>query len=217
MIQHPGGDDAPGSWQIIVGDQSDRLAAGVPPVELATCATLMIRAAGLKNPHVVIAPSSTACFFVKLTPSDDIDARDRAALTYELEDHLPIDAESMVADFVKIESPAEIAGTFGSLAIPIHPWHEIVEAFESADLPVRSIVPSAVLAARAASDGGDLAETVRWLLIDGPRCDCICVRNETILSWNHLSVETSAMKTTVVARSIGSRSNGCRRSGREAT
>ena len=87
-----------------------------------------------------------------------------------------------------------MAGSFGSLAIPIHPWHEIVEAFESADLPVRSIVPSAVLAARAASDGGDLAESVRWLLIDGPHCDCICVRNETILSWNHLPVETSAPK-----------------------
>ena len=37
VIQHPGGDDTPGSWQIIVGDQSDRIAAGVPPVELATC------------------------------------------------------------------------------------------------------------------------------------------------------------------------------------
>ena len=201
VVQHPAGNGsqsdsvaANGGWEIIVGDQSDRLAADVPPGELAVCANLLAQTAGIKNLNVVIAPASTSCFFVKLKPSDDIDLRDRAALTYELEDHLPIDAESMAADFVPIESPSGEAGTIGALAIPLHPWHSIVEAFESADLPVRSLVPSSVLAARERSEGGDLAETVRWLLVDGPRCDCICVRNETILSWNHLATDESALR-----------------------
>tara|TARA_R110002049_G_scaffold4601_5_gene32727 strand:+ start:1015032 stop:1016444 length:1413 start_codon:yes stop_codon:yes gene_type:complete len=185
---------ASGGWEIIVGDQSERLAATVPPSELAVCATLLAKTAGVKKLHVVIAPASTSCFFVKLKPSDDIDIRDRSALTYELEDHLPIDAESMAADFVAIESPSDEAGTVGALAIPVHPWKSVVDAFESADLPVRSIVPAAVLAVRALSSGGDLAETVRWLLVDGSRCDCLCVRNETILSWHHVAADAGALR-----------------------
>ena len=198
VIQHAASDDQPGSWEVIVGDQSENLAPDVPPTELAVCAKLLAGMTDLKSIHVVIAPASTSCFFVKLHPSDDIDARDRSALTFELEDHLPIDAESMVADFVPIESPSGEAGAFGSLAIPVEPWRSVVEAFESADMPVRSIVPSAVLAARALSEGGDLAETVRWLLVDDGRCDCICIRNETILSWNHLSVDEPSLRRHLI-------------------
>ena len=194
VIQRPAIAESPGSWELIAGDQFQVLDAGTPLSELASAASSIIGDAEIKNAHVVIAPSSKSCYFVKLIPSDDIEMRDRSALTYELEDHLPIDAESMVADFVAIESTSDDAKACGALAVPVQPWLQIVDAFESADLPVRSIVPAAVLETRTLSDETDANETVRWLLIDGPHCDCISTRGETILSWNHLSTDGPALK-----------------------
>jgi len=207
VIEHIGSDGRRAHWQIYVGDQSQRVAADASPQDLATQLKSLIPASGIKQARVVLAPASTSCFFVKLSVSDSIDRRDRVALSYELEGHLPIDAESMVADFVPLDSSPQGVHLFASLAIPLEPWQRIVDAFEAALLPVRSLVPAAVLAVQALTDKGGRDKggrpllqgtqqtgLVLLMLVEGDRCDCIGVRDETIVSWQHLPVEAAALQ-----------------------
>ncbi len=182
-----------GGWLLVVGDETEELAADVEPSELAVCADLMTKLAGMKNPSCVLAPDSTSCFFAKLSPDDDIDVRDRAALAYEFEDHLPIDAESMVADFTVVPS-GQPQKQVAAIAVPIDRWHAIAEALESVGIPVRSIVPRAVLAARALVESGELADDAELLLVEGDQCDAITLRSRTLAAWKHFRVDRSQLR-----------------------
>ncbi len=180
-------------WLIVVGKKTEHLALDVSNNELVACVTLMTKHAGLKNPNCVLAPASTSCFFAALDLGAEIDVRDRAALVFELEDHLPIDAESMVADFVLVPSSSENK-TVASVAIEVGRWREIADAFESAGIPVASIVPAAVLAARSICRNLDFTDTVQLLLVAGSDCDLIKVKNEMIVDWKHTRVDANLLR-----------------------
>ena len=195
-------------WLIVVGSQTDCLGLGVPPDELVSGVKRMIKQAGLKNPSCVLAPASTSCFFSTLDAGEEIDIRDRAALTYELEDHLPIDAESIVADFVVIPSSSSEQSQRGksvaSVAIETDRWRQVAESFESAGIPVRSIVPAGVLASRSICRDLNLAELVELLLIDGPQCDVITVQSETIIAWKHANLDPGVLRRHRLLDRVGS-------------
>ena len=180
-------------WLIVVGTKTEHLALDVSHNELVACVTLMTKLAGLKNPNCVLAPASTSCFFAALDVGAEIDVRDRAALVFELEDHLPIDAESMVADFVVVPSSSE-SKTVASVAIEVGKWREIADAFESAGIPVSSIVPAAVLAARSICHNFDFTDTVQLLLVADSDCDLIKVKNETIVDWKHTCIDANRLR-----------------------
>lgn len=184
--------ETPRDWQIIVADQSEQLSMDVQPDELPICVNLMIGLAKLKSPTVVLAPASTSCYFCLLKSSEIVDARDRQAMLFELENHLPIDAESMVADFVAVSSGDQPA--VSAVAIDTDRWRRIVDAFERADLPVRSIVPSAVLATRALSQQVHLGETTELFLADEDELDVIDLRGDAMLGWKHLAREPAAIR-----------------------
>ncbi len=180
-------------WRLVVGDQTEQLSIDVPPEELPVCAKLMIGLADRHHQTVILAPASTSCFFCLLQPADVVDIRDRQALLYELENHLPIDAESTVADFVPLPA-ADDQTTVSAAAIDLKRWKGIVDAFESADLPVRSIVPAAVLAARALCRRIDFGATAELYLVDDDCVDVIAVRSETILGWKYLPLQPTAIR-----------------------
>ena len=180
-------------WLVVVGTKTEHLALDVSNSELVACVILMTKLAGLKNPNCVLAPASTSCFFAALDAGSDLDVRDRAALIFELEDHLPIDAESMVADFVVVPSSSENK-TVASVAIEVGRWREIADAFESAGIPVSSIVPAAVLATRSICRDLDFTDTVQLLLVDGSDCDLIKVKNETIVDWKHTRIDANLLR-----------------------
>ncbi len=79
------------------------------------------------------------------------------------------------------------------MAIDVARWREIVEAFEEADLQVRSIVPASVLATRAVCKKLSLGETGELFLADGDSLDLIEIKNETILLWKHLALDATAI------------------------
>ncbi len=196
-------------WLVMVGDKTDTLAIDVAAEELVTCARLLIELTDLGNVRCVLAPASTSCFFATLDAGEEIDLRDRAALTYELEDHLPIDAESMVADFVVMPSSprrqaspessaaseAAAASRFVSaVAITVDRWREIADAFEDAGIAVRSIVPAAVLAARSVCRDVSFTESIDLLLVDETRCDLLTVQSDSIASWKHTITDPNVLR-----------------------
>ncbi len=180
-------------WMIVVGDESEQLTGDQDAGQLAACADQLAKRSGIKNPNCILAPDSTSCFFARLSPNADIDVRDRTALAFELEDHLPIDAESMVADFVVVPS-SQMEKTVAAVAVPTERWKKIAEAMESSGLPVRSIVPRAILAARALSDSIELDETTELLLVADDQCDAITLENRTIAAWKYFRVDADPLR-----------------------
>ncbi len=180
-------------WRVIVGTKTEYVSRDVPTDELVTCIQLMTKLAGLKHPNCVLAPASTSCFFAALELGAEIDSRDRTALVFELEDHLPIDAESMVADFVVLPS-SSANKTVASVAIEIDRWREIADDFESAGIPVSSIVPAAVLVTRSICRDLNFTDTVEVLLAGSSTCDLIKVQSETIVAWKHSRLDPKLLR-----------------------
>lgn len=181
------------SWLIVLGTERQNLAADAGPDELAGGVLQLAQQAGIKHPDCILAPDSESCFFATLSPSDDVDLRDRAALTFELEDHLPIDAESMVADFAVVPSNGPTK-TVSAIAIEIQRWHGLIEAVESAGLTVRSIVPRAVLAASALAEIVAVDDGVQLFLVDEGHGDCLTLRKRTISSWKRLAINAESLR-----------------------
>lgn len=185
-------------WMIVVGSQTEQLPLDAPPHEMVTSVELMIKLAGLKSVNCVLAPASTSCFFQRLHAGEAIDVRDRAALTYELEDHLPIDAESMVADFVVLPTwpgeQSEHDKMVSAVAIEFDRWHVIAEAFESAGIPVRSVVPAAILAARSICRDLNLTDFVEVVLIELGHAELIKVQSDSVLDWKHCKLDRDTLR-----------------------
>ncbi|MGI9474027.1 MAG: hypothetical protein ACR2NZ_20980 [Rubripirellula sp.] len=202
-------------WFIVVGSETEVVAHSVSDDELVTCVKLMIQLAGLQNPHCILAPASRNCFFTAFATGNDLDARDRDALTYELEDHLPLDAESMVADFVVLpdsatasirkssredglsglkESADQESQWVSAVAIESTRWQMIANAFELEGIQVRSIIPSAALATRSLCQSHSFTEVVELILCNSGRADLVTVGSESILGWKHLHLDASALR-----------------------
>ena len=200
-------------WFIKVGEETEVVAHSVTTEELVTCVQLMIKLAGLNSPKCVLAPASRNSFFTTLATGDDLDPRDRDALIYELEDHLPLDAESMVADFVTVpevvasqlsKSPTQPNGTTESesnhatfvsaVAIETKQWQAIAEAFESNGIQIRCVIPAACLATRSLCQSRRFTDVVELVLCDDNRADFITVGSDTILGWKHLHLNAEAIR-----------------------
>jgi type II secretion system protein L len=181
-------------WQLIVGSDHAQLPSDAPIEELVNRLQAMIRSAGLKRIDAILAPASTSCFFATIRVDAGISASDRAALLYELEDHLPIDAESMVADFVALPPQPGGDQAFAAVAVAFERLRQIADALEAAGIPVRSIVPATVLAARALCRGSKPAETIDYLLVDESKCDVVTIRGETIVDWKHLDLSANRLQ-----------------------
>ncbi len=179
-------------WFIVVGSETERVALDVSIEELFTCVQLMVKIAGLKTPNCLIAPASTSCFFATIQGGKELDVRDRSALSYELESHVPLDTEEMVADFVVTASTTkqnEPDKRVSAIAMEYCRWRELAEALEKSGILVRSIVPSAVLATRAICRELSPSGRTEFLLVDQQNCDALTVESDSIQAWKHLRVE----------------------------
>ena len=179
-------------WVIAVGEATERLARDVAPEELAVCVDLMVRMSGLRNPDGILAPHSTSCFFSRLDLGEDVELRDRAALRFELESHLPLDAESMVADFQPLAAGNRRA--VSAVALPLERWQRIADALESVGVTVRSIVPAAILASSAVCEASDSPADFEILLIEGNRGDWLAFREQGLAGWKHVAISHSALQ-----------------------
>ncbi|MCA9140797.1 MAG: hypothetical protein KDB00_28690 [Planctomycetales bacterium] len=131
-------------WLIQVGREQVELAANTDPKLAAErFANLCDDVKGVQR-RCVLALDASECFFASFEVPDSIDASDRGAITYELERHIPLDAEAMVSD----HSISAANGRVAAVAVQIDRQRQIIDALESSGIEVVSIIPLAFLAAR---------------------------------------------------------------------
>lgn len=98
---------------------------------------------GHEDQVVVLAVPSEWCLSAEIS-TDDLGRGGRhRAMTFRLEEHLPLSAEDMVADFIETQKGKALGIAAG--LDRLQPW---VDALQTRDVTVGPIVPAALLAAR---------------------------------------------------------------------
>ncbi|TWU58096.1 hypothetical protein [Rubripirellula reticaptiva] len=180
-----------GQWTVACGDESVVIDAAASPTELADAAGVWIDGLKFKNVACVLSPASTSCFFVAMRPADNVDVRDRTAMAFELEDHLPMDAESFVADYVVTDG--DEGKIVAAVAIESDRWKAIADAFEANGIVIHSIVPQSILATRSVVESESLVGRVRLLLGIDDALDSIAIHDGRVVSWKHLQLDGEAI------------------------
>lgn len=145
-------------YLVFVNDGTWRLGAaeGSSPVATAAEATLEARAAAIKEhaaalgtvePSVVLALPSAWCLSATVSTEGLDRSSRRRAMGFRIEEHLPIAAEDVVADYV-MGDDGQAMGVCAEFA----KLEAIVAALEAAGVRVRHICPAALLAAACAAD-----------------------------------------------------------------
>lgn len=190
-----------GDWLVVVGSEGETVDATATADDLVDHVTQRLDVgknwrAKIRPANCLLAPASTSCFFVTVEVDRAIDARDHAAMLYQLEDHLPVDAESMEADYVELATAAGSQRRFAAVAIEIERWNQIAAALEAAGMVVRSIVPATVLAARAwcQSNHTDSGDQSNLFFVEQWHCDAVVVRDGRMVAWKRLPLKTDALR-----------------------
>ncbi|MGB7325362.1 MAG: hypothetical protein WBD31_10865 [Rubripirellula sp.] len=180
-----------GQWTVVYGDESVVIGADASSAEIADAVGVWVDGLKLKNVACILAPSSTSCFFVAFGPSDSVDVRDRTAMAFELEDHLPMDAESFVADYVVTDGDD---GKFvAAVAIQSDRWKAIADTCEASGMTIQSIVPQAILATRSVVEGESPVGRVRLMWVIDGALDSMAIDNGRVVSWKHLQLDSDAI------------------------
>ena len=186
-------------WRIHVADDVRTLpGASEPDVIVATVKELLANSKGVHS-GCIIAPASTSCFFCYLSLPPEIDTRDRRSLIYELENHLPIDAESMAADFSMLpagdhEDPRLHGRSVSAVAVEVDDWKPLANKLESADIPVTHIIPSAILAMASVHEKHAFVGVSSLMLCHGDHADLITLADDRISSWKYGKIQATSLE-----------------------
>ena len=147
----------------------------------------------------IIAPASNSCFFSLLHFESDFDIRDRTTLIYELENHLPIDAESMSADFAMLPQQAKDdqsspGKSVAAVAIEVKDWKPLADKLETAGFPVTNIIPSVELTVASLRANHSLSGFSNLILCHGDHADLITLADDQILSWKYSKLDAASLK-----------------------
>ena len=186
-------------WRIHAADDYRTLPkASDPAAIVATVKELLANSKSVRS-EWIIAPASSSCFFSHLSLPPEIDAKDRRSLIYELENHLPIDAESMAADFSVLPAAAHGAPrlhgrSVAAVAVEVDDWKPLTTKLESADIPVTNIVPSAILAMVSLHEKHSLAGVSSLMLCHGEHADLITLVDDRISSWKYGKIDATSLE-----------------------
>jgi hypothetical protein len=149
----------PDAFVIFPGDETWRLrsASGVdelrfePDADAAHTAAAVaakLRDRGYAGQGVLLALPSAWCLAARIATAD-LPRQDRTAMTFRLEEKLPLAAESFTADFAEFEGGALGVCVANDRILPR------VAALEAAGVMVQSVSPAAMLAAQATAEDDD--------------------------------------------------------------
>ena len=133
-------------WSIHCGGKTRPFELDDSPEAVAAELAQLIEQSPGVDQRCVLALHSTECFFANLSLPESIDVRDQTAISYEIENHVPLDAESMVSDHMPVGSNKQIA----AVAIETERHRAIVQSLENAGIEIVGIVPASFLVARGA-------------------------------------------------------------------
>ncbi|WP_182866114.1 type II secretion system protein GspL [Stieleria mannarensis] len=189
-------------WCLQVGSESVELDAEMSPeVVAARFARLCDDVRGAEKRCVLGLPAGE-CFFVCDELPAGLDAKDRDAVSFELERHFPLDAESTVADYFVRPSAGQIA----AVAIETRRHRTTVDALEAAGVDVVSILPTTLLVARAVQRHQSPASPFTLLMLSEATCQSVSVDGDGVYQWRQFcgGEDELARYHAVVAEPSGS-------------
>ena len=191
-------------WFINVADDIHVMPKSASVADLVATVSKGIGAAKLGNPKCIIAPASNSCFFARLSLEPDVEIRDRPALMYELENHIPIDAESMAADFIAVQDNGVTADdvprqstqqmkSISAVAVDVAHWKPLADALETEGILVTTISPSVALAVSSVTETDAQDAVAEIIFCDGDRADIVTLTNGVILAWKHQKLDITTL------------------------
>lgn len=158
---------------------------------------------GYDDQPVLLALPSSWCLCATIQ-TEGIKRGDRhRAGAFRLEEHLPISAEEIIADFTDISRDQSLG-----VCCELEPLKKIVDAFCSLDIQIQHICPAALLAASLLSRVHPEAEMVligtQTRMPQGDlsvQYDLIEINNERIRSWSWLAEDRAAAADRLMASS----------------
>lgn len=166
-------------WFIQVGREQISLPAATPAEIVARRFIQLQESVKGSDRRCILGLTGAECFFTDFEPPAALDIKDRPAVTFELERHFPLDAESMVADYCYHASSGCIAAT----AIETERHRATVDALEAAGVDVVSIIPTSVLVARAARRHAGESSSFTLLLFDSDSAETLSVDPDGVYQW----------------------------------
>lgn len=166
--------------------------AAVAPPGLAAAVRAALESDGHGGAAVAVCVPSAWCLSATI-PTADLPRGDAKAMSYRLEEGLPVAAENVVADFV----PDPATGVALGVCVRTETIRPVVDALEAAGVGVHSVVPTALAAAQGwAGRGGD---PDRLLLCGeagaaGPQLNLIVLRDGRPAHWSLVPAAESDLR-----------------------
>ncbi len=142
---------------------------------------------GYRGETVVLALPSRWCMWARIA-TDGLPARNRRrAMTYRLEEQVPVSAEEVAADFLLTD------GTACAVCAPLRLIKPLVEALRNVGIAVEAICPAALLALQQRAGSGEPFDAGAYLWGNGSQLDLFLLESQTPVEWYHLPDETHAV------------------------
>lgn len=204
----------PSGWQVgTVVETGDVSFAAVPtsasdtPETFAAAIVTALKSNGWRGRGVGLALPSSWCLSARVSTDGLPPKNRRQALTFRLEEKLPVSAEEVAADFVEPEGEGGDALGVCAQTQTVAPY---VEALEAAGVPVDSISPAALLAAQNQSPTD--CDVLLWGAAN--EVELFAFRDARPVAWHvlpaeerdlamHVGIETRGRPQPVRLRAIG--------------
>ena len=180
-----------------MGDGSAETVCDIDDMTVAAAQILkLLDENGYAGQRTVLVVPSGRCLCAAL-PCDEGASQDYAALAYQLEERLPIPAESWVADFVPVD------GQVLGCALPLDLVGALVTALEQLGVPVDYICPDGLLAVQGMSwNGGDATGEHLYLWQREHSIEAVLLRGSALCSWHVIAPSASAVRSLLAGMAV---------------
>jgi type II secretion system protein L len=155
---------------------------------------------GYKGGGVCLGVSSTETFVAPIdtgnlprNPSER-----RQAMMFRLEEHLPIDAEQMVADFL----PASAGGIVLGVAVQSKPLANLIAQLAEVGVEVESLSPTPLLALAEALRAGENTDAEYWVLATSSHVDVFRIAEGRPQTWHTTTADSDEVVRAVKAEML---------------
>jgi len=163
------------------------LPADASPAQIAESVAAGFAERGETHPSLVLAAASSWCFWATIDTARLPRRRARQAMVYRLEEHLPVSAEQIVADFVQAGDHAI------GVAAMLERLSPLISALESAGIYVSHVCPTALLALQYTLHVDGSANVYVWQ--HDSQLDVLAVRDGHLSDWAVLPAVDADLQT----------------------
>jgi hypothetical protein len=165
------------------------ITADAEPRAIAGAVTAALKAQGYRGEGVLLAIESSMCLCAPVRTDGLPTKQRRRAMTYRMEEKLPIAAEDVVADFIEGGPAAAVDAEALGICVRRTALTPVVEALEESGVAVAAICPASLLALQhLMRDGRPLAtpqlpDAVVWPNAGGEQLELFVLREGRLHGW----------------------------------